>query len=1605
MRIVIDLQGAQSTGSRSRGVGRYTMSLAQAIIRNKGSHEVIIALNGLFPETIEPIRSAFADLIPQDAIRVWHAPGPVGYSNRDNDWRRRSAELIREAFLANLAPDIVLISSLFEALDDDAVTSIGTQNRFVPTAAIFYDLIPYIHRRPYLENPVIEAWYENKLDHVRRADLLLAISESSRQEGIQYLGFPEKKIVNISTAADSHFVPQTLHKKREEEIRKRYGLNQPFVMYTGGIDYRKNVEGLIRAFALLPKKLRAGHQLAIVCSIQPHSKMSLKKLAKQQGLAAHEVVLTGFVPEDDLLALYNICKLFVFPSWHEGFGLPALEAMRCGKAVIGANTSSLPEVIGRSDALFDPHSDASIAEKIEQVLTDNDFRLQLEQHGLNQGALFSWDASAKASIAALETWHATQTVSLPVPPVFRRRPKLAYVSPLRPERSGISNYSAELLPELARHYDIEIITAQESISDPWVQANCVQRGVEWFKAHSNHYDRVLYHFGNNHLHQHMFELIGEVPGVVVMHDFFLSGVIRHMDLAGYAPGTWDKSLYNDHGYSAVQLRHHGHDNTQVIWHYPNNKNVLAKARGVIVHSENSMRLAERWYGSAAKENLAVIPHLRTPVIEIDKSAARTALGIDQGDFVVCSFGFLSPTKQNRELLDAWLSSSLAKNKNCVLFFVGENNGEAYGVELLKTIENHKSGERVCITGWIDTETFHLYLAAADLGVQLRTLSRGESSGAVMDCMNYGLATIVNGHGSFADLPENAVWKLPDVFTDKQLVRALETLWQDTSRRTNLGRQAREIILTSHAPRTCADRYAESIETMYQSNFTDMGALTRALVSLESGEIEAEAWVDLANAVSHSIPPRLSGRKLLIDVSELVATESKIDTASANCLALRELLAHPPEGFRVEPVYLVDDHGYFYARKFTLQMIGCPDSSLEDEIIEYGSSDVFLGLWPIREKVSGYDTFYLKLRDQGVKVVFFIDEQAASSVIDPNNVANWPPKWLSCIARYDGVMCQTEDEAKAIENLLPSVCASRLRPLHVGAIYTEKHSSLSAVDTPQKAQLEPSAEWSQHTEKIVDVLLNDNWLTRWMPDGGHRYFGSDSRLGTQVGKREGWAMRTTGAAGVILHGPYLALPAGRYRVTISGQCKFAGSRNAYVDIASHSGRDVLATTILNASSDDELLAQLDVYLEASVADFEVRIWVDHDSDLNISEMEILSEGSFEFPFNNNQETTLSSEDHDPMAAKIGWITTWNTKCGIAAYSEHLISNIKRNVTVFAAEQEALLDVNDPNCYRCWKTSKEENNLQKVAELIDEKSLNVIVIQFNYGFFNFKELADFVNEQLTADRAVVFMMHSTVDPYGSTDNWQLIELKDVLSQCQRVLVHSESDRRRLHELDIVDNVHVFPHGVVNYDAVISSRKIQDDMLIAAYGFCLPHKGLKELIEAISLIRRKGKPVRLRLVNAEYPNPVSTKLLGELRDLVENLSLEDIVEFHSDYLEDRASLALLADAQLLVFPYQITGESSSAAVRYGLATKRPVAVTPLGIFEDLGQSVFHFSGVTPADIARGIIEFSDDIRLNSLRAQKVNEKASQWRDAHDYRVVGKKLENMCAELIREDVALDII
>ena len=435
LRILLDLQGCQSA-SRFRGIGRYTLSLAKAIARNAGEHEIWLLLSALFPETVMPLRQEFAGLVPSGRIAVYSAAGPVAEHDPANSARARVAELVREHAIGELNPDVVHIGSLFEGFEENVVTSIGNLPRHALTAVTLYDLIPLLNPIPYLDNPLYRSCYLHKIESLQRADLLLAISESAKREAEAALNISGDRVVNISAAADGKFQPTFLSPQAKEMILSRFSISRPFVLHVGVIEPRKNFDGLIRAYASMPVEIRTEYQLLLIAHGNETARDDLRRLAASLRLSAQDVVVVAHVSDDDLVALYGLCRLFVFPSLHEGFGLPALEAMACGAAVIGSSTSSIPEVIGREDALFDPSSPTAIAETMRHALTDPAFHQSLRDHGLRQAKQFSWDVSARRALGALESlWDGRRALNEATGKDYLYR---ALISAVAEESAGLS---------------------------------------------------------------------------------------------------------------------------------------------------------------------------------------------------------------------------------------------------------------------------------------------------------------------------------------------------------------------------------------------------------------------------------------------------------------------------------------------------------------------------------------------------------------------------------------------------------------------------------------------------------------------------------------------------------------------------------------------------------------------------------------------------------------------------------------------------------------------------------------------------------------------------------------------------------------------------------------------------------------------------------------------------------------------------------------------------------------------------------------------------------------------------------------------------------------
>ncbi|GGY54930.1 glycosyltransferase [Pseudoduganella albidiflava] len=977
MRIVIDMQGAQSE-SRFRGVGRYSLALALGIARNAGQHEIWLAMNGALADSIEELRQAFRGLVPAERICVFDIATPSAELGGANGPRARANELIREQALAALAPDAVLVTSLFEGFVDDAVTSVGAFAGAANTAVVLYDLIPMLNPAAYLAGPGQRAYYERKIASLERAGLLLSISDYSRQEGIDTLDLDPARVVSISTAVDQElFHPGSPDPQALAALHARLGINRAFLMYApGGFDARKNIDGLITAFSQLPAPLRAAHQLVIASKLGQNDRDDLVAHARRAGLAAGELILTGYLSDSELIDLYRSTALFVFPSRHEGFGLPALEAMACGAPVIGADNTSIPEVIGSEAGLFATASTEAMCAKIAEVLGDPAARERLRAHGAVQAASFSWDRTAQRALRALEQ-HFGQPAAVPdedEPVRIGAKPRLAHVCPLPPERTGIADYAVMLLPDLMRWYDIDLVIDQPEVVLPEELAALPRRTPAWFAEHAREYDQILYQFGNSPFHSFMLPLLARHPGVVVMHDFFMSGMLSHEQLSGAAPGIWNAALLHSHGYAALLASQAPEGVEAAKDCYPSNLAILQGATRVIAHSRHALGMAHEWYGPEAGRNWSVAPLLRAVPRNPDRAAARAALGIAEDTILYCSFGFIAPTKLSMELVQAWMASSLHGDARCELVLVGANHGGDYGLRLSEAIKASGAGKRIRIAGWSDDATYHRYLAAADVSVQLRSVSRGETSGAVLDSMSYSLPVIINGNGAMAELPDEVVWKVPDAFTIPELSRALEALRADAGLRRDLGQRALERILTVHSPRHCAAEYTRAMDLAARERGGSQRALLGALAALpelpaDEASLQQLAWIIARN------PDKLAPRQLLVDVSAIARHDLKTGIERVVRTQLLELLKLHIPGWRVEPVYMTDEGGQWhlrYARNYAFSLLGIAGQSA-DPVADVVGGDIYYSadFSPATVQQAAAAGVYRRWRRSGVSVNFVL----------------------------------------------------------------------------------------------------------------------------------------------------------------------------------------------------------------------------------------------------------------------------------------------------------------------------------------------------------------------------------------------------------------------------------------------------------------------------------------------------------------------------------------------------------------------------------------------------------------------------------------------------------
>ena len=598
------------------------------------------------------------------------------------------------------------------------------------------------------------------------------------------------------------------------------------MFYLGGEHFRKNVAGLIEAYSRLPPSATAAYRLVIAGKLETEEARHYLEVGRQHRVD-ERLVFTNFVSDEELVALYSLCTLFVLPSDYEGFGLPLAEAMACGAPVIANNASSLPEVAGDAGILVEPKSVEHLTEAIGRVLLDGELRAEMSRRSLDQAKRFSWDHVARKVLEVYQQLGPRDTSSfnfkrIPGPP--GEKPKIALFSPLNPVKSGISDYTEDLLPYLVEHFQVDLyLDSGYSPTGEFVLEHCRWYDHRAFEQQMEQesYLAVWYQLGNSSYHAYMIGYILKHGGIITMHDYGLGGLVHWLscELTRESPNRLD--LYEElvYGYGKAdanailermqqgKLPPHELADENIFL----NRRVFERSIGVIVHNRWAYDMATKDFPDYPHDCLKRVPQgvpaLARPAPE-EISTIRERLGIAEDALVVGTFGLLGVPKRVTTCVKAF--AGLAReNKKAILLLVGESPSTY--LEPLQLIEKHALAERVLITGHVDFESFYDYMKACDIVLNLRYPTHGETSASLLRALSLAKPAIVSNAGSFTELPEDVVSKAaygPD--DEDDVTEKLMLLAQDAELRHRMGENAHSYVMEHHSMNTVSGEYADFI---------------------------------------------------------------------------------------------------------------------------------------------------------------------------------------------------------------------------------------------------------------------------------------------------------------------------------------------------------------------------------------------------------------------------------------------------------------------------------------------------------------------------------------------------------------------------------------------------------------------------------------------------------------------------------------------------------------------------------------------------------------------------------------------------------------------------
>ncbi len=708
--LVVDLGALQVEGYAGRGVGRYAAGHVQAL----AAREAVVA--ALVSPELPPPANLPAVLVQDDLLR-WNC---LSEARRLTTGDRRLALYVPAPFLHSGPGEPAALGVARHWAD------LG-----LPRVVTLHDLIPLRAPGHYLAAPGHEERYRRRARWVAAADLVLTNSAHTRGEAIELLGCSPGSVVEVGAGVAPYFSPPDGSDRALVEYHLPGLGGRPYVMTVGGSDERKNMERLVDALGLLTGR---GWDLALVVvgDLTAGWRRRLEERAAGVGLAGR-LHLTGAVTDDVLRACYRHAVLSAMPSLAEGSGLPVLESAACGTAALASATTALVETSATPLARFEPTEAESIAEAISRLAADDVQRSEVLAAQQRLAAGSTWEAVADRTLAAVADLEAR------TPPgrwrAARPGPTLGLAGPLPPLGGGIGVYNRRLLDALPRGVRAAAVVPGTTIPD--VPRTVLYRpmdacGQEFVPSS---WDGVVYTLGNSEGHLQTVEMALAHPGWVWLHETRLPAVATTA-LSGLADEEFDARLaallhraYPGRAPLGA-ARRAGRSNLALLEAGVGLAGLLAeRARGLLVNSQLARRMLELDLAPLAwRPPIHVLPPACPPVAPVGSGSRDPRL--------VVALGVVTMSKRPDLLVDAMVAVEGR------LVFVGPCP------PILDQVIRERAAlrgvsDRVDVVGSVGDGEWAEWMAHAALAVQLRDVSGGETSAAVLEAMAAGLPVVTN----------------------------------------------------------------------------------------------------------------------------------------------------------------------------------------------------------------------------------------------------------------------------------------------------------------------------------------------------------------------------------------------------------------------------------------------------------------------------------------------------------------------------------------------------------------------------------------------------------------------------------------------------------------------------------------------------------------------------------------------------------------------------------------------------------------------------------------------------------------------------------------------